>query len=70
MAGKHKGKRDAAGFELNPPRCINCNHFQPPAHAVPGKTQFRPSRCGSMGFSVKPHSICDRWEGQGGETLE
>lgn len=65
-----KRKREAVAFELNPPRCINCTHYEPPMFGVPGKVAYLPARCEQGGFTVLPHSICDQWTGRAGETLE
>lgn len=67
---ENRAKRAAVGFELNPARCINCQHFDPPIHGVPGKSQYKPPLCGQMGLMVLPHSICDLWKGKDGETLK
>ena len=61
--------RAAQGFEHNPPRCINCEHYRPPVHAVPKKTVYREPFCNFGHFEVTPHSICDEWLGKDGETL-
>lgn len=79
--GTAKGKRvrrkarEAQGFELNPPRCLNCEHLQAPKLGVPsgpaGKGHpFVPMACRLGNFQVKAWSICDRWTGRDGETLE
>jgi hypothetical protein len=70
-----RAARKSQGFELSPPRCLNCQHFTPPAHGVPSTARkagkpYRPAVCSIGGFSVKAHSICDRWKGTGGEVLE
>lgn len=62
-------KRKAAGFEFNPPRCVNCDHYDPPVHAVAGLTFYKPRECLKHGFTVETHSICDDWLGRSGETL-
>lgn len=66
----HRQRKAAVAFELNPPRCINCQNYEPPMHAVPGKTTYLPPRCGALSFAVKPSSICDIWTGRDGETIE
>lgn len=61
------------GFELNPPRCLNCQHFSPPVHGVNlvnKKTSYRPPSCRLGKFAVKSSSICDKWLGTDGEKLE
>lgn len=65
-----RAKRAAVGFELNPARCTNCQHFSPSQHGVPGRWPYRAPTCGEMGFAVLPHSICDFWKGKDGETLK
>lgn len=67
---KTRARRQAVGFELNPARCCNCKHFSPPIHGVPAKRPYTFPTCAEMGFTVKPHSICDLWTGRDGETLE
>ncbi len=66
---------NAQGFELNPPRCLNCRHYGPPMHGVPSTLltkpkAYRPRTCALGSFQVMPWSICDRWTGANGETLE
>jgi hypothetical protein len=70
-----KEARKLQGFELSPARCLNCARFDPPRHGVPpmdGRPgqAYKPPQCGLGGFQVKPSSICDEWQGKGGETLE
>jgi hypothetical protein len=68
-----RSSRAHQGFEFNPPRCMNCEHFKPPVHGVPvpgKKKQYRPPSCGLGGFLVEAHSICNKWIGRDGETLE
>lgn len=78
--GTAKGKRvrrkarAAQGFELNPPRCLNCSHLQPPKFGVPGSPngggyQYTAMACKIGNFQVKAWSICDLWTGRDGETL-
>lgn len=63
------------GFEMNPARCVNCNHYKPASFGTPRGIEqkqryFRAPQCGLGGFVVKAHSICDKWVGKDGETLE
>lgn len=68
---RYRKKAHAAfGFERNPPRCISCEHYKPPVHGVPGRSQHVPPRCGLGNFPVEAHSICDRWIGADGSTVE
>lgn len=68
---KRRARQAAMGFELKPPRCLNCEHFKPPRHGVPGKpgTWHEPA-CGIGHFPVLASSICDKWAGRNGEVLE
>lgn len=68
---KRRAKKVEMGFELNPPRCLNCQHFTPPRYGVPGKPgTWREPGCSLGGFMVLQWSICDQWRGINGETLE
>lgn len=67
---KRKAARDAQNFEMNPPRCSNCEHFSPPIHGVAEKHKYKEPRCGLGGFVCWPKSICDAWVGRDGETIE
>jgi len=76
-AGKRQRRAamNRQGFELNPPRCLNCDYFSPPSHGAPApdgriKVAYRVMRCKLGGFEVKPSSICDKWRGRDGEELE
>lgn len=57
-------------FDLNPPRCGNCEHFTPPVYGVPGITQYQQPSCRQADFLVKPHSLCNDWVSADGITLE
>lgn len=70
-----RNSKAAQGFEKNPPRCINCTQYDAPRHGAPSKpgakaVAFHPPFCKLGKFAVKPSSICDRWVGDSGETLE
>lgn len=69
-----KKAKQTQGFELNPPRCVNCQHLRAPKWGLPalnGKAQhpYVAMACGLGNFQVLAHSICDKWEGKDGETL-
>ena len=71
-----RGKaRQIQGFELNPPRCVNCDHLVAPKHGTPesphGRKQpYIAMACGLGNFQVVAWSICDRWKGRDGDELE
>ena len=68
---KRQKVKTEMGFELNPARCLNCDHFKPPLHGVAGKVgTWRQAACGIGLFPVLPSSICDKWAGRDGEILE
>jgi len=62
--------RENQGFEWRPPRCLNCDHYQPPTHGVPSRQQYTAPRCKLGKFAVEPYSICDQWHGANGDRLE
>lgn len=64
-----KKRRKLMGYEQHPPRCINCQHFDPPVHGVPGVTFFKTSSCLLGEFQTGAQSICDHWVGINGEKL-
>lgn len=70
VGAQKKALRKAVEFEFNPPRCVNCGHFKPPSHGVPGRKFYRAPHCILHQFQVKPHSICNDWAGLAGEVLE
>ena len=72
-AGKRlrKAAKQAQGYEDRPPRCLNCEHYSSPQHGTPDRKNFyQPAICGLGGFPVRAFSICDRWVGTDGSTLE
>ena len=55
---------------LYPPRCVNCDHYQPPAHGSPplgdrGTLKHRSAWCSLHGWAVLGSSICATWQGRG-----
>lgn len=67
--------RAAQDFELNPPRCMNCENYSPQKHGAPetehwGKVEYERAKCRLGGFIVKTWSICNLWVGRNGEKLE
>lgn len=62
-------RRIALGYEQHPPRCLNCQRWEPPVHGVPGRTPYKQAWCSLGDFATGPGSICDHWLGKDGETL-
>lgn len=58
-------RKEAFGFEANPPRCANCVHY-----VSPDAKKKRGAYCKKGFFGVMQHSICDRWFGVDGSRLE
>lgn len=67
----NRKKREALGYDADPPRCANCTHFQHAFLVTAGfQKVHQPARCGLIGFPTKIHAICDVWQGVDGSTLE
>lgn len=66
---RNQKKREAMGYDPDPPRCATCKALVPALLAVPGKAVYRPAHCNVLGFPIKLHGICDCWTSKTGETL-
>lgn len=66
MNSTQRKTRKLVEFELNPARCVSCQHFTPPQYGVPGGAAYRHPVCGEFEFAVRPHSICNNWLGKKG----
>lgn len=58
------------GFERSPARCANCRYLKPSVPAIRGESFYESPKCKLGDFQVKLYSVCDKWTGLSGETLE
>ncbi len=65
---RERAQKALQGYEKNPPRCLNCIHFQQvqPRNA---EAKYKPAMCRYGEFAVTWHGICDFWHGIDGATL-
>lgn len=68
---KAKARKEASGWESNPPKCASCVHYRPCIYGQPAmKMRYIPRHCALHGFETHAQALCDDWRNKRGETLE